>query len=213
MEAFRRDPRSLGAVSAHYDAALRSTDRSVTRFLERLKKRGLWDKTLVIVTADHGELLGEHGLLGHTEGLYEPVLRVPLYVRHPRLPGSAGARIKALVERVDLPPTFLDAAGVDAAGMELQGQSLVPLLKNPSAPWRKFAYASSKRNMSVISDWLIDERALREERDLASVRPEIVARLSFELQNQAERARTHAPGTPSGRTVEEPSGLLLPTHD
>lgn len=226
--AFRRDPRALDALKRRYAQSVRATDRSVASFLDKLKKRGLWDRTVVVVTSDHGELLGEHGLLGHTEGLYEPILRVPMLVRHPSYPRSAGSRVSALVERIDLPPTVLEAGGASIDGMELQGRSLLPLLADPSAPWKRLAYASSKRNIAVASDWLIDERAVRDERwkliwslpkghwelfdlkddpletrDLSVKRPDVVARLAFALQTETEAARPHAAGRPSGRTDED----------
>jgi arylsulfatase A-like enzyme len=234
--AFRRDPKALESLNRRYERALRSTDRSISRFLDDLKKRGLWDRTVVVVTADHGELLGEHGLLGHTEGLYEPILRVPMYVRHPRYPRSAGTKVSALVERIDLAPTLLESGGASVDGLELQGRSLLPLLGDPSIPWKRFAYASSKRNVAVTSDWTIDERAVRDERwkliwalpkehwelydlkedpletrDLAAERPDVVARLAFELEAQTERARTHAAGRPSGRV--DPPTIRLETSE
>lgn len=230
--AFRRDPKALEALGRRYDGAVRSVDRSIGRFLDGLKRKGLWERTVVVVTADHGELLGEHGLLGHTEGLYEPILRVPLLVRHPRYPASAGARVKALVERIDLTPTLLASAGASDDGLELQGRSLLPLLADPGTPWRRFSYASSKRNLAQAGDRLIDERAVRdarwkliwsaragqwrlfdlerdpaETRDLSRERPDQVARLAFQLQAEAEAARTHAAGRPSGREDERPVDL------
>lgn len=233
--AFRRDPEALAALKRRYDRSVRAVDRSVTAFLDQLKKRGLWDRTIVVVTADHGELLGEHGLLGHTEGLYEPILRVPLFVRDPRYRRSSGARIGALVERVDLAPTLLESGAASADGLELQGRSLVPLLADPSAPWRRVAYASSKRNVAAASDWVIDERAVRDERwkliwslakghwelydlqkdpletrDLSKERPDVTARLAFELEAETESARSHAAGRPSGREDRPASRVELP---
>jgi len=227
-KAFRKDPKALDALKARYARSMSATDRSISRFLEDVKKRGLWDRTVVVITADHGELLGEHGLLGHTEGLYEPILRVPMFVRHPSYPRSAGSRVKALVERIDLPPTVLESGGASTEGLELQGRSLLPLLADPSTPWKRYAYASSKRNIAVASDWLIDERAVRDERwkliwsqpkgrwqlfdlkldprettDLSVQRPDVVARLAFALQTETEAARPHAAGRPSGRTDED----------
>ncbi|MBI5623733.1 MAG: sulfatase [Elusimicrobia bacterium] len=224
VREFSSDPRHLKHLVAHYDASLRTADERVGRFLDRLKKAGLWDKSLVIITADHGELLGEHGMLGHTESLYEPVVRVPLMVRHPRLKGLAGRRLRHLVERVDLMPTILDAAGIDGSGLELQGKSLLPVLREPRRPLREYAYASSKRNLPGLEDPAIDERVIRdrrwklhwysykprfelydlaadplEARDLAGSRPEEVGRLSFELMKRVEAIRPHAPGLPSGR--------------
>jgi arylsulfatase A-like enzyme len=187
-------------------------DRSVAAFLRELKRRGLWENTLIIVTGDHGEMLGERGLLGHTERLYEPVLRVPLFVRHPRLRSSRGARVRALVERTDLAATLVDAAG--APDPRLPGSSLLPLLRDPAAPWRRHAYASSQRSSAAAAPRFIGERALTdgrwklhwyadrpgfelydlladpgETRDLAAERPAETARLAFELQRQAEAAR------------------------
>lgn len=233
--AFRRDPKALEALKRRYDRAVRSVDRSIARFLQDLKKRGLQDRTIVVVTADHGELLGEHGLLGHTEGLYEPVLRVPMFVRHPRYPSSAGTKIGALVERIDLTPTLLESAGAGTDGLELQGRSLLPLLADPAAPWRRIAYSSSKRNVAEATDWTIDERAVRDERwkliwslakgrwelydlkedpletrDLSEARPDVTARLAFELEDETERARPHAAGRPSGREDRPASSLETP---
>lgn len=223
LEAFRKDPKSLKKVEERYRASLRAVDRAVTRFLGILKKRGLWDNTVVVVTADHGELLGEHGLLGHTEGLYQGVLRVPALIRDPASPRAAGARIDALTERIDLTPTLLEAAGALPVGAELQGRSLRPLLADPKAPWRTISYASSKRQRPS-TDWDIDERAVRdarwklmwsaakgrwelydlskdpdEKKDLAAARPEVVARLALAMTAEIERARTHAAAEPSGR--------------
>jgi arylsulfatase A-like enzyme len=130
--ALRGDAAFLAELSARYDGAVRRMDRAVSAFLAELRRRGLWEHTLVVVTADHGEMLGEKGLLGHTERLYEPVLRVPLLVRHPRLRASRGARVRALVERADLTPTLLEAAG--APDRSLPGSSLLPLLRDPAAP-------------------------------------------------------------------------------
>ena len=236
--AFRRDPKALEALKRRYDRSVRSVDRSISRFLDDLKGRGLWDRTIVVVTADHGELLGEHGLLGHTEGLYEPILRVPLFIRHPDYPRSAGAKIGALVERIDLPPTLLESAGVPTDDLELQGRSLAPLLSDPLAPWRRIAYSSSKRNVAVASDWIIDERAVRDERwkliwslakdrwelydlredplesrDLAASRPDVIARLALQMESETERARPHTTGRPSGRTDLPAANLTLPKHD
>lgn len=222
VAAFRRDPRSLGTVEARYRAALRATDRAVSRLLADLKAQGRWDDTLIIVTSDHGELLGEHGLLGHTEGLYEPILRVPLLIHDPRTPRSNGARVPALVERVDLAPTILAAAGADSSRMELQGQDLAPLITGRAPSVRALAYASSRRQLGG-EGWDIDERAIRDERfkllwaaargrwelydlvddpaetrDISAARPDILARLSFGMVTALESARTHSRGRPSG---------------
>ncbi|MBI4374883.1 MAG: sulfatase [Elusimicrobia bacterium] len=236
LDAFRQDPRHLLHLTAHYDAALSGVDRKVSAFLDRLKGLGLWDKTLVIVTADHGELLGEKALLGHTEGLYEPVLRVPLLIHHPALTRSKPSRPRQVVQRSDLFPTILESAGIDPASVQAQGRSLLPLLRDPKGAWRPYAYASSKRNMSTLADSEIDERVLREGRwklhwysykegfelydlesdpqernDLSAARPEIVKRLAFQLLKHVEALRPRAPGPPS--SLLNPAGKGLESRD
>ena len=227
---FRRDPRALAHLSARYDAAVASVDDEIGRFVERLKKLGVWERTILIVTGDHGELLGEHGLLGHTESLYDPVLRVPLLVHDPRDP--RGRRFHELVERVDLMPTVLDFAGASDSWLELQGRSLLPLLQGAPTTWRRYAFASSKRNEAERADFTVDERVVQDERwklhaylykdryelydlaadpgerrDVAAEHPDVVARLSFELLKRLELTRPHAPGLPSGAAPSRDSGL------
>jgi arylsulfatase A-like enzyme len=225
-ERFKSDPLNLNHYVARYDQALRETDDDIGRFLDRLKALGVDKNTIIVLTGDHGESLGEHGLLGHTQGLYETNVRVPLIVRVPGRPDLAGKRFEQLVERVDLMPTLLDWAGVDAAALRLPGRSLEPLLRDPRTPWRRYAFAGSHRNFpSMESDQTIDERVVRDQRwklhqslykdyyelydlssdpgetrDLAREKPEEVGRLAFELQRWVELNRPHAPQAPEGPT-------------
>jgi len=95
---------------ALYDGAIAYLDREIGRIFEDLRSRGVLDHTLVIVTSDHGEQFGEHGLIGHGDSLYWPVLHVPLVMVFPdRLP--AGTRIAAAASLRDLPATVLDLLG------------------------------------------------------------------------------------------------------
>lgn len=216
---FKRDPRNLKHLIAHYDAAVNYVDRRVGELVDKLKSMGLWDRTILVVTGDHGEMLGEKKLLGHTQSLYEPVLHVPLLIRHPGFGSLAGKRFGQLVERVDLMPTLLDFAGATYDPVEFQGRSLQPLFRDPSAPWRSYAFAASKRDLSALGNLDIEERVVRDGRwklhhylykdgyelydleadpyettDVAPIHPEIVARLSFQLIEFMERNRPHAPG-------------------
>ncbi len=87
------------------------------------------DHTLIIVTADHGESFTEHGyLFDHGDNLYDPSLRVPLFVRYPGH-ATAGVRVPCQVGGVDLVPTVLDLLGV-SDGIKRDGRSLVPMLKD-----------------------------------------------------------------------------------
>jgi arylsulfatase A-like enzyme len=108
-------------------------DRQIDRLLDFLRSRGLLENTFVVVVGDHGESLGEHGLLHQHFGLYEPSVHVPMVVRWPddAAPGGdaaapRGRRLRGLVQTVDLLPSLLVATGVAdlagaTAGTEAQG--------------------------------------------------------------------------------------------
>lgn len=214
------DPRLV----AKYDRALARADRQIAAFIRELKARGLWDRTVFILTGDHGESLGEHGLRGHMEGLYEEILHVPLIVHHPGLPQAKGKRFAELIERVDLMPTVLEAAGVSVQGLELSGRSLLPLMRGAPVRWRKYAFAASKRSTGFARDFLLDERVVRtrrwklhwyahkgryelydlkndprELRDLSEKRPDIVGSLSFQLIRHIEAVRPRGQESPELR--------------
>lgn len=104
-----------------YDGAITYLDAQVDSLLRGLGKRGLLDNTIVVVTSDHGELFGEHGVISHGNSLFLPVLHVPLLMVAPgRIPG--GTRVPSLASLRDLPATLLDLAGVRNPG--LPGHSL-----------------------------------------------------------------------------------------
>lgn len=126
-------------VSALYDSGVRYTDRQLGRLIERLEERGLLDRTLLMVTSDHGEELWDHGLWGHGRAMLEHQTRVPLIVRVPPamrealgLSGSPEV-IRQQVRLVDLYPTILDLLGVPLEH-EVQGRSLRPLLAGRRLP-------------------------------------------------------------------------------
>jgi arylsulfatase A-like enzyme len=102
-------------VLALYDGEIFFTDQYIGYLLERLERQGLAERTLVVVTADHGEEFFEHGGKGHRRTLYEEVLRVPLLARFPgRIP--AGLRVEAPAPQVDIVPTILSLLGIELAG-------------------------------------------------------------------------------------------------
>lgn len=114
--AVRLDETDFRIMRDLYAAEVHLTDRLVGRVLSALEASGALDETLVIVTSDHGENIGDHGLIDHALSMYDSTIRVPLLVRFPERfrPGSVDER---LVSLIDLFPTILDIAGL-AGGTE-----------------------------------------------------------------------------------------------
>ncbi len=121
-----RDRRDLRQLVDLYDGSIRHQDARLGELVESLEERGLLDDTLLIVCADHGEMLFEHGIAGHGKYPWEPLMRVPLVLRHPPTI-EAGRRIGALVQLIDLAPSILELAGA-APQERFRGRSLAPLL-------------------------------------------------------------------------------------
>ena len=121
------DATKWGALTDLYDGELFYLDAMLTELFDDLRKRGLWDDTLVVVTSDHGEHLGEHDLFLHRFSVYEPTLRIPLLMRLPgRLP--AGQRHRGWVGLPDVLPTVLRLVGIQPPAdlyASLAGKSLV----------------------------------------------------------------------------------------
>jgi len=123
----RRELRRIGT----YDPDTEVTDREVGRLLGAVDDRGLADATLVVFHADHGESLGENGLIGHGQLLNDASMRIPLIMRYPaRI--ARGVRVSQLARNVDIFPTVLAAVGMEN-GDELSGESLLPLVGSSAA--------------------------------------------------------------------------------
>jgi arylsulfatase A-like enzyme len=106
------DDEGLEILTALYDGEIAYVDSIIGRLVEGLKSRGRLDDTLLVITSDHGEHLGEHHMLDHKLSLYEPLLQVPLILWNPkRIP--KGMRIETQVQTHDVFGTLLDFAGVD----------------------------------------------------------------------------------------------------
>jgi len=135
----------LNHCRAMYAGECTMVDRWVGKLLAKIDDLGLRDDTLVIFTADHGFLHGEHGIIGKSIirknamsycPLWEEIARIPLMIRYPKVKG--GRRIGAFVQPPDFAPTILDAAGAEIPDV-MEGQSLIPLLKGKVKSIRDFA--------------------------------------------------------------------------
>ena len=136
------DAEALEGAGMAYDAALHRLDRGTGALLGLLREDGLLEGSLVAIVSDHGEHLGEHGRLSHQMSLHDEVLRIPMVVRWPGVPGE-GRVEEAQVRLQDLHRTILDAASVPCApaagrdsrslaGRPLAGRPLVAAYYRPS---------------------------------------------------------------------------------
>ena len=130
------------AYVARYDAEIRYMDRHLGRLLAALRSLERYDASLIIVTSDHGETFGEHGLMEHGRWLYEEVLRVPLIVHFPGGKG-AGTSVDAPVSLVDLLPLIAAEVGLELPD-EVEG---VPVGE------RELVLAESFRDALAIRAW------------------------------------------------------------
>ncbi len=119
--------------SALYDAATMHLDRALERFVAELKRGGKWENTVLVITADHGEMLGEHqDILGHTLTLHDNIMQVPLLVRHPDYP--PGVQVEGVVQTLDMFASVVDWAEVDRQDVpsyQLYRPSLSEAVKEP----------------------------------------------------------------------------------
>jgi choline-sulfatase len=130
-----------------YAARVGYMDRYLRKLLHGVRRLGLEDSTLIVLTADHGELLGEHGYyFMHSTTVLEPVLNIPLIVAGPGV--EPGRRIPVAVSNVDIMPTVLDLLGLgsDSLSAQMQGRSLTATLQGGSVEPRP-VYALVKDTM------------------------------------------------------------------
>lgn len=137
-------------LRALYDECVASADAKVGAWLAQLRARGLLERTIVVITADHGEELLDHGWVGHASTGYDgkledALLRIPLILR---VPGGAHAgRYRALASQVDVMPTLFDLLGIAAPELtaDQQGVSLAPVLRGEERSVRDFVFAETTR--------------------------------------------------------------------
>lgn len=118
-----------------YLKCIHSVDQNIGRVLEYLEQNGLLENTLIVYTSDQGFYMGEHGWFDK-RFMYEESFRTPLLMR---LPGGKKGEVTGLVQNIDYAPTFLELAGVEIPE-DIQGESLLPLLKAEQPEWRDALY-------------------------------------------------------------------------
>jgi choline-sulfatase len=178
---FTLDASDREYLEALYDGEVSYHDEYMGKFIERLKKLGLYDQVLFVVTADHGEEFYEHGSYGHGHSVYQELLHVPLMFRWPNIV-PAGQRIEETVGTLDIAPTVLSALGAKIPE-EMEAINRMEHIRGriPALPAVGF------------SDFLDDKRVVRAGRFKL-----ILSGLNatfFDLQTDAREAHPITPGS------------------
>ena len=192
---WKRNPTTDAAfaieVRKHYAACVTYADAMVGRLLARLDALKLRDNTIIVLWGDHGWHLGEHAIWGK-HALFEESLRSPLIIVHPGL-AAPGKPTQAMVETLDIFPTVCDLTGLKPPA-HLNGQSLMPILKNPNAKGHPaFAYKGGAQTIRTETHRLIAHRGGElelydhttpqgETKNLAEAQPEKAAALLKQLR-------------------------------
>jgi arylsulfatase len=136
--------RRLRRAMAYYYATVSQIDHQVGRMIERLKSKGLYDNTLIVYTADHGDFMGFHHMLLKGNFMYDPLVKVPLIIKWPG-GRRAGQVSSQLVNNVDLAPTICRVAGC-RPGMQMRGNDLT----DPS-PGHRLIFAEHRGGREVMA--------------------------------------------------------------
>lgn len=157
--SLRLDDADHAQLERLYEGNLRYADAAVGRLVEALRALELLDRTLLVVTSDHGEALGERGLYGHNTSLDEAMIAIPLVVRLPEdLLAPRGQRTRVPVSTVDVAPLVLESVGL-AVPPELEGRNPLRALAGDAAPGR-LRYARTAGARPDVGIWLDDAKCI-----------------------------------------------------
>jgi arylsulfatase A-like enzyme len=200
-------PRLVEEVVALYDAEIAANDHQFGLFVEELKRRGLYDDSLIVFTSDHGEEFLEHGGFSHGHTLFREVLEVPLIVKWPRGRTPPAGASGSPAQLLDLLPTVLDCAGLPLPD-DLEGRSLLrppPAESSPAGSGiLSYLELDGLKAQSVTEDrWkliregaadaprprvrLYDLHDSGETRDILATHPVLAGHLAAQLQGAAAR--------------------------
>lgn len=135
-------------VLAQYKGSISYVDNEIGRLIEFLADKTLLERTAIVVTADHGESLGEHDMYFVHTGLYEPTVHVPLITYFPTAPRH-GVEVRDIVELVDVYPTLLDYFDINVQ-QPIRGRSLWPLMRGEVQPHKSAFIEHAGRNLVAL---------------------------------------------------------------
>lgn len=216
-------PEQVEHLRRLYDGNLAYADQEVGALRRALEGEGLWDRTVLIITADHGEQLYEHGYISHSAQVYEQSVHVPLVVRLPAGRGPRGMRVRELVDLLDVAPTVTDVlldGAATAATREFQGRSLLPVIAGaPGKPavlsrtvWERPVYALRDARYKLVYDTRTGEQRLfdletdpGETQDVAGGLPLRAAWYRQSLHHWLSQLAEGAPRAGPGAVAEKPT--------
>ena len=174
------DPAQRRSLTAQYFGMISEVDHQLGRVWAALEAAGAWEDTLIVVTSDHGEQLGDHGLIGKL-AWFDASYHVPCIVRDPRVPAVHGAVVERFTENVDVMPTLCEAMAIPVPA-QCDGAPLTPFLRGEAPPWWRDAahWEFDWRTASIRGGehpWPWDRRL--ETRSLAVSRDETAAYVHF----------------------------------
>ncbi len=135
-QAFSRDKVRETVIPA-YMGLIKQCDDQLGRLLDQLETSGRMQDTMIVLTSDHGDYLGDHWL-GEKDLFHAPSVKVPLIIYDPSADATRGTVVDDLVEAIDLAPTFVEAMGGTPAKHILEGRSLMPFLRGETPDWRQY---------------------------------------------------------------------------
>lgn len=141
-------PADRKRIIAIYDSTVSYNDHQLGRLVQILKDKGIFDETMIIITADHGEELWDFGKIGHGCSLKQALVAVPLIIHYPPLFGR-GVKVKQGVDILSILPTVLDALGAPIPE-NIQGESLMPLAQGIGTSYPRPSIASQYELAHVI---------------------------------------------------------------
>ncbi len=153
-QAFAREEVRQKVIPA-YMGLVKQCDDQLGRLLDHLEATGRMEETMIVLTSDHGDYLGDHWL-GEKNLFHEPSVKVPMIVFDPRAEADAtrGTTCDALVESIDLAATFVEAAGGTVPDHIIEGRSLMPWLRGEVPTWRDYAISEYDFSAQPMADKL-----------------------------------------------------------
>ena len=202
------DEAVIRRLRAQYYGMVSEVDEQLGRLWDHLRSNGAWDDTFVVVTADHAEMLGDHGLIQKL-GYWEESYHVLGIVRDPRHPEAHGTVVDRFTENVDLFPTLCEAMGIDTPA-QCDGLPLTPLLRGEEPDWWRTAahWEYDWRDQFLVffpPGWPWDRRL--ERHHLAVLRTEAHAYVQF---GNGSWLCFDLAADPTWRTMTEDPAVVLP---